>query len=339
MSRHANGRLVIATRGSTLALWQANAVKSLLEQRGHRVELEIIKTTGDRLSERPAANGGPGTPDSENGKRLFVKEIEEALLRGEADLAVHSAKDMPADLPAGLSVAAVLPREDPRDAVVLPRGLPSGDDVRAVLERLGPGPLFGTSSIRRTSQLRAAVPGARFAAVRGNVDTRLRKLDEGRPVEAGHGYDALILAAAGLRRLGLSDRISALIPIDLCTPAPGQGAIAIEAREDDRAVLRAVAALNDDETAAALEAERALVSALGGGCQLPLGGLAQTTPDGQLALSAVVIAPDASRMLRRRLVGEIAVPAALGQRVAQALLKDGAAAILDGARQTERLTD
>lgn len=338
---------MLATRGSQLALWQANTVKSLLERRGHRVELAIIKTTGDRVSETAAGSGRAADSHSAGGgisrdlaqnsvKRLFVKEIEDAMLRGEVDLAVHSAKDMPAELPGGLGVAAVLPREDPRDAVVLPRSAAVGADVREVLEYLGAEPRLGTSSIRRVAQLRAMAPRARFVAVRGNVDTRLRKLDGGRSDEAGGGYDALILAAAGLKRLGLGDRISALLPIERCTPAPGQGAIAIETREDDSRTRRAVEPLNDEETAAALEAERALVAALGGGCQLPLGGIALVTPDGQLALSAVVISPDATRVLRRSLTGEIAVPSALGQRVAGALLKDGAAAILDDVRAGER---
>jgi hydroxymethylbilane synthase len=325
----------IGTRGSQLALWQANTVRNLLERNGYRAELAIIKTTGDRLSEAEGQPAKTADRAAQNGKRLFVKEIEEAMLRQEVDIAVHSAKDMPAELPAGLSVAAVLAREDARDALVLPAHVaPSRAGFRERLAALGTEPRLGTSSIRRVAQIRALVPGARFEAVRGNVDTRLRKVDQAGAGGPGR-YDALILAAAGLRRLGLADRISSTIPIDLCTPAPGQGAIAVEIREDDRRTRSAVEALNDEETAAALEAERALVAALGGGCQLPLGALAWLTSDGQLELMAVVIAPDASRILRARLIGEMTVPSALGRRVADALLSDGAASILDEARAGE----
>jgi hydroxymethylbilane synthase len=312
--------LRIGTRGSQLALWQAHTVKSLLAERGHEVELIIIKTTGDRLSEQPLSEAG--------GKRLFVKEIEDAMLRRDVDLAVHSAKDMPAELPPGLGVAAVLPRENPRDALVLPRGA-DGDAApfEQIMAQLGPGARLGTSSIRRVAQLRAAFAAARFAPIRGNVDTRLRKLDDG-------GYDALILAAAGLRRLGLGERISALLPIEVCVPAPGQGTIAIETRDEDEATRRAVVPLDDPDTAAALEAERALVAALGGGCQLPLGGIAQLTPDGQLELSAIVVSEDGMRVVRRSLTGETAIPATLGRRVADALLQGGAGEILEGSRDT-----
>jgi hydroxymethylbilane synthase len=311
--------LRIGTRGSALALWQANTVKNLLAEHGHDADLVIIKTTGDTLSEANLKDAG--------GKRLFVKEIEDAMLRAEVDLAVHSAKDMPAELPVGLSIAAVLERENPRDAIVLPNGHAShGLEFREIMAALGADARLGTSSIRRIAQLRALFPKARFEPVRGNVDTRLRKLDEG-------NYDALVLAAAGLKRLGLGGRISALLPLDVCVPAPGQGAIAVEIREDDGRTRRAVEALNDENTAVALEAERSLVAALGGGCQLPLGGIALPTADGQLELTAVVISADATRILRRKAVGETTVPYSLGGRVAKMLLEDGAAAILDEVRQ------
>lgn len=310
----------IGTRGSALALWQANTVKDLLAAHGHDADLVIIKTTGDKLSEANLSDAG--------GKRLFVKEIEDAMLRGEVDVAVHSAKDMPAELPNGLGVGAVLPRENPRDAIVLPAGHTAhGLEFREVMTKLGANARIGTSSIRRIAQLRAVFPQVRYEPVRGNVDTRLRKLDEG-------NYDALVLAAAGLKRLGLGNRISALLPFDVCVPAPGQGAIAIEIREDDGRTRRVVDALNDEDTAVALEAERTLVAALGGGCQLPLGGIAIATPDGQLELTAVVISADGTRVLRRKATGETTVPYALGGRVAKMLLEDGAAAILDEVRQS-----
>lgn len=315
--------LRIGTRGSQLALWQANTVKTLLARDGHHAELVIIKTTGDRLSEQNLSEAG--------GKRLFVKEIEEAMLRREVDLAVHSAKDMPAELAPGLAVAAVLPRENPRDALVLPRGHAAhGLEFQQAAAALGERPVIGTSSIRRIAQLRAVFPHARFEPVRGNVDTRLRKLD-GTGGNRGE-YDALILAAAGLRRLGLGDRISALIPIEHCIPAPGQGAIAVEIRADDEATRGRVAPLNDEDTAMALEAERTLVAALGGGCQLPLGGIALPTADGQLELSAIVISADGARVLRRSATGEMTVPYAVGEKVARLLLEEGAAAILDEVR-------
>jgi hydroxymethylbilane synthase len=324
--------LRIGTRGSQLALWQANTVKRLLAERGHQAELVIIKTTGDRLSEQNLSEAG--------GKRLFVKEIEEAMLRNDIDLAVHSAKDMPAELAPGLTVAAVLPREDPRDALVLPTGHPAhGLEFDQVAARLGPAPVVGTSSVRRIAQLLAVFPGARFEPVRGNVDTRLRKLDgtARNSVDAPERpeYHALVLAAAGLRRLGLGERVSALIPIETCIPAPGQGTIAIEIREGDEHTRRRVSPLNDEEVAYALEAERTLVAQLGGGCQLPLGGIALPTPDGQLQLSAIVISTDGRRILRRSATGEMTVPYAVGGKVARMLLEAGAAEILDEVRTSE----
>ena len=200
------------------------------------------------------------------GKRLFVKEIEDALLADDIDLAVHSAKDMSAVLPEELAIAAVLPREDPRDALVLPQGTTVVDFERA-LAHIGEMPTIGTGSIRRIAQLAAVLPHARFTPIRGNVDTRLRKLDAG-------DYEALVLAAAGLRRLGLASRISAAIPVDVCIPAPGQGIVAIEIRDDDRETRDTVSPITDREAAMSLAAERAVVAALGGGCQLPLGAIA-----------------------------------------------------------------
>ena len=241
----------------------------------------MIRTSGDQLQNAPLSDVG--------GKRLFVKEIEDALLRGEIDLAVHSSKDMPAILPEGLTIAAVLPREDPLDAIVLPvraaeavrlkadttyqrtgddrTGSATASDVVSGFSRtlddlvreLGQSPAIGTGSVRRIAQLTRLFPGARFTPIRGNLDTRLRKLDEGE-------HDALVLAAAGLRRLGFASRISIALPADACIPAPGQGIVAVEIREGDDPVRSVIEQINDAAAGAALTAERALVEALGGGC-------------------------------------------------------------------------
>lgn len=308
----------IGTRGSQLALWQARRVASALEAAGITADLVIIKTGGDRLQDAPLADVG--------GKRLFVKEIEDALLAGDVDLAVHSAKDLPAALPDGLELAAALARDDPRDAVVLPEGH-SADGADGVLAELGSSPTVGTSSVRRTSQLAALLPGATFAPIRGNVDTRLRKLD-------GGAFDALVLAAAGLRRLGFGTRISAALSPAECVPAPGQGIIAVEIRAGDDAVRRAVQSLHDQVSGSALAAERALVAALGGGCQLPLGALA-IPRDSDLDLHAIVCSPDGGRVVRRRTRGPATDPEALGRRAAEELATGGAVAILDEVRRTE----
>ena len=227
-------RLRIGTRGSQLALWQARAVARLIEDRGGGAELVTIKTSGDRLQDAPLSEAG--------GKRLFVKEIEDALLGGEIDLAVHSAKDMSAVLPEGLTVPAALTREDPRDAIVLAAGA-SLPDLQAAVAALGDAPAIGTGSVRRIAQLATVLPSARFSPIRGNVDTRLRKLDAGE-------YDALVLASAGMRRLGFASRISAPIPVELCVPAPGQGIVAIETRHDDRETNARLAAIGDPRAGA-----------------------------------------------------------------------------------------
>jgi hydroxymethylbilane synthase len=298
--------LRIGTRGSALALWQARTVAGLLERQGRAVELVTIRTAGDRLQERPLSETG--------GKGLFVKDIEDALLRRDIDLAVHSAKDMSVAMPAGLMVAAVLPREDPRDALVLPYGgTPLGD-----------APRIGTGSVRRSSQLSARFRGARFLPVRGNVDTRLRKLDAGE-------FDALILAVAGLKRLGYGDRISEAIPHADCIPAPGQGIVAIETREDNADARGALEALNDAAAAAAFDAERAVVAALGGGCELPLGAIAVHV-NGTLEMQAIVTSADGARSVRRGGTGDPARPAELGRRVAEELARAGAMEILKEVR-------
>ncbi len=322
--------LRLGTRGSPLALWQAHAAADRLAAAGGPpCTIVPIRTSGDRLQAAPLGEVG--------GKRLFVKEIEDALLRGDIDLAVHSSKDLPAALPDGLAIAAVLPREDPRDAVVLPRrpaaaGRASSiDEIKAAL---GPSATIGTGSVRRIAQLTRAFPGAVFEAVRGNLDTRLRKLDAGT-------YDALVLAAAGLYRLGFAARIALALDPDLCMPAPGQGIIAIEIRDDDARVREHVARIDDPAAAAALAAERSLVAALGGGCQTPIGALARPAPDDEasLELSGLVISLDGARCLRQRARGPRHDPVGLGRRVAEALLEAGAAEILDEARHRQGAVD
>lgn len=305
----------IGTRGSQLALWQAKTVAARLEERGTLTELIVIKTGGDRLQEAPLSEAG--------GKRLFVKELEDALLSGEIDLAVHSAKDMSAVLPDGLTIAAVLPREDPRDALVLSKDT-TVVNFEAALSHIGEMPTIATGSIRRIAQLCAVLPHARFAPIRGNVDTRLRKLDAGE-------YEALVLAAAGLKRLGLETRISAAIPLDVCIPAPGQGIVAIEIRGADRATRDVVAPIANDEAARSLAAERAVVTALGGGCQLPLGAIAVHDRD-SLSVHAVVAWPDGRQAIRRTVKGATPQAAALGEKLAAELVAAGAAEILSAVR-------
>jgi hydroxymethylbilane synthase len=308
--------LRIGTRGSQLALWQANTVAARLAESGAPpTRIVVIRTTGDQLQDRPLSEAG--------GKRLFVKEIEDALLRGEVDLAVHSSKDMPAVLPAGLTIAGVLPREDPRDAVVLPASalgpLPVAlDDLTALL---GPSPSIGTGSVRRVAQLRRIFPGAHFAPIRGNLDTRLRKLDSGE-------HAALVLAAAGLRRLGFESRISLTLPASACVPAPGQGIVAIEIREDDTDVRKIVTRISDADAAVALDAERALVVALGGGCQTPIGALATPAGDGTLEVIGIVATPDGRRVIRASAHGLRGKAARLGAIVGHDLIELGADAIL-----------
>ncbi len=304
--------LKLGTRGSQLALVQANTTAALLKTyAGIDCEIVVIKTSGDRLADAPLSEIG--------GKRLFVKEIEDSLLAGEIDLAVHSSKDLPAILPPGLTLGAVLPREDPRDAVVLPAGRTAStvEDVRALL---GPAPKIGTSSVRRIAQLMSLFPGARFEPIRGNLDTRLRKLDSG-------DYDALVLAAAGLRRLQHAYRISTALPADVCVPAPGQGIIAIEVREDDHRTLDVVKTINDATAGVALDAERALVTRLGGGCQMPIGAYATVEGD-TMTLAGIVIALDGSREVRASASGSVREPGAVGIHVADSLLARGADTIL-----------
>jgi hydroxymethylbilane synthase len=306
--------LRLGTRGSQLALYQANAVADLLRTRaGIACDIVVIKTSGDRLGEATLSQIG--------GKRLFVKEIEDALLDRTIDLAVHSSKDMPAVLPDGLEIGAVLPREDPRDAVVLPGSPEPLSSVEAVVAHLGRSPRIGTSSVRRTAQLARLFPGARFLPIRGNLDTRLRKLDAGE-------FDAIVLASAGLRRLERARRISAALPPGACVPAPGQGIIAVEIRSDAARLRESLTAMDDRAAAAALVAERAVVERLGGGCQMPIGAYASTIGDG-IELRAVVISLDGSRAVRSEGSGAIDQAREVGFQVADRLLAQGAGEIID----------
>jgi hydroxymethylbilane synthase len=305
-------RLRIGTRGSELALFQANAVAELLARRAGVVsDIVVIKTSGDRLADASLAQIG--------GKRLFVKEIEDALGAGEIDLAVHSSKDMPALLPAGLQIGAVLQRDDPHDAIVL-SGARQRLSIHEVVSELGHQPRIGTSSVRRVAQLMRVFPNATFLPVRGNLGTRLRKLDAGE-------YDALVLAAAGLRRLGRADRITASVPTDACVPAPGQGIIAVEIRDVDERAGQLLATIDDPDAAAALRSERAVVTRLGGGCQMPIGALAEIAGD-ELNLRGAVISPDGQRLVRAAASGSRNDAEALGRVVADELLRGGAGDIL-----------
>lgn len=308
----------IGTRGSALALWQAHTVARLVaELGGPACEIVVIRTSGDERS----AGAPPDLPAAGpvNVKRTFVKEIEEALANGAIDVAVHSGKDLPALLPDGLAIGAVLARADARDAIVLP----AGRTVRSLGEarqHLGSTPRIGTSSVRRTAQLRGLFPTAAVVPMRGNVDTRLRKLDTGE-------CDAILLAAAGLIRLGLEARVSAALPVELFVPAPCQGIVAVEVREGDQATRRIVSAITDADASTAFIAERAVVMALGAHCQMPLGAYAEL--DGQsLTLRAVVASLDGRRVIRAEVRGHRGGAAAAGDKLAAHLLAKGAADIL-----------
>lgn len=295
--------IVIGSRGSQLALWQARHISALLAELGTETRIEVIKTTGDKITDVPLAQVG--------GKGLFTKEIEEALLEGKIDLAVHSLKDMPADLPDGLTLAGIPEREDPRDAL-----------VGRTLSELKPGHKVGTSSLRRVAQIHALGIGVATEMLRGNLDTRLRKLDEGK-------YDAIILAAAGLRRLGWEGRIRECIPVETMCPAVGQGALAIETRADDGQAHRLARQLEHAETRIAVTAERALLAVLGGGCQVPIGAYARV--DGpSVHLRAIVASPDGARVVQDDIVGSASDAGRIGEQLARRLLDRGAREILAG---------
>jgi hydroxymethylbilane synthase len=298
--------LVIGTRGSALALWQANHVKATLERlHGLTVRLQIIKTQGDKILDAPLAKLG--------GKGLFVKELEEALLRRDTDLAVHSMKDVPTDLPPGLVLTATSAREDPHDVAVT-------RDGRGLWEQ-AQGARVGTSSLRRVCQVKARRPDFQVESLRGNVDTRLRKLDEGQ-------YDAIVLAAAGLRRLGHAGRISESLDFADSLPAIGQGALGLECREDDAEVRAWLAPLDDAPTAAAVRCERAFLFRLQGGCQTPIAAHAVAHGD-VLHVEGLVGRVDGTEILRDHAEGPLDAPEPLGVRLAEALLSRGAARILE----------
>ena len=295
-------RLRIGSRGSQLALWQANHVAGLLREHGHTVEIEIIKTTGDKITDVALAKVGT--------KGMFTKEIEEALAEKRVDLAVHSLKDVPTELAPEFELAAIMKREDPRDAFISVK--------YSALDDLPRGARVGTSSLRRQCQLKAVRPDLEIFPLRGNVDTRLRKLESGE-------YDAIILAAAGVHRLGLDQHVRSRISADVMCPAVGQGALAIESRRDDAPTRALLGFLNDAATRTAIECERALLGALGGGCQVPIGAYAEQHGR-RLKLRAMVGRPDGSQVLREEAQGDNAEQ--LGREVAQTLLHRGADRIL-----------
>ena len=300
-------KLVIATRRSRLALWQAEHIAARLRElhKGLQVELLPMSTRGDELIDRRLDQAG--------GKGLFVKELENAMADGRAQLAVHSMKDMPAELPPGFELAAITAREDPRDAFVSLKYKTFGE--------MPGGATVGTSSLRRQSQVVERHPGLEVLLLRGNVETRLAKLDRGE-------YDAIVLATAGLTRLGLEARITAHLGADEMLPAPGQGALGIECRSDEREVIALLMLLADPATSACVRAERAVSRALGGSCTLPLAAYAIRVQGNRLRLRALVASADGKRVVRQELEGAAADPEALGNRVAEDLRRQGAAEIL-----------
>jgi len=299
-------KIVIASRESLLAMWQAQFIQKCLRELYPQTEISILgmTTRGDQILDQSLAKIG--------GKGLFIKELEQALEDGRADIAVHSMKDMPMNVPEGFKLAAITEREDPRDAFV--------SNHYGSLDALPEGSVVGTSSLRRESQLRAQFPHLQVQPLRGNVQTRLRKLDEGQ-------YAAIILAAAGLKRLGLSDRITALLNPEQSLPAVGQGALGIECRADRTDLIELMQPLHHPETAYCVEAERAMSRVLGGSCQVPLGAFGEII-NGSLQLRGFVAQPDGSRMVSDALSGTPENGIAMGQQLAQKLIHKGAGEIL-----------
>ncbi len=300
-------KLRIATRKSPLALWQANHVRDALLARHPQLDIELVTMTtqGDKILDTPLAKVG--------GKGLFVKELETGILERRADLAVHSMKDVPVEFPAGLGLGAILPREDPRDVLI--------SNAFSAIDELPAGARVGTSSLRRQCQLRAQRPDLQVLDLRGNVNTRLQKLDNG-------DYDAIMLAAAGVKRMGWKERITQVLAPEQFLPAIGQGAIGIEVRRGDDRVAELVAQLNDDQTAVRVAAERSLNAALQGGCQVPIAGYAEIS-HGVIVLRALVGRPDGSRLIQGVISGRPQDAEELGRVLADDLLSRGAREVLD----------
>jgi hydroxymethylbilane synthase len=306
-------KIVIGTRGSKLALWQAGHIQSELQRRypGTTIEINTIKTTGDKILDVPLAQVG--------GKGLFVKEIEEALLQQEADIAVHSMKDVPTEFPEGLHLAVICAREDPRDALI--SRVRNAKFLIPAFHELPQGAKIGTSSLRRSCQLLNVRPDLKIEQLRGNLDTRLKKLDEGQ-------YDAIILAAAGVKRLGLHNRITETLPFAVSLPAIGQGAIGIECRRDDAFINTLIAPLNHDETSVCVRAERAFLKKLEGGCQVPIAAHARLA-DGRIMMDGLVGSIAGDRLIKGYGEGDAEHPESLGIRLAEDVLERGAKEILD----------
>lgn len=312
-------RLRIGTRGSSLALWQANHIaESLAQRHGIETDLVRIRTAGDHLQSASIAQVNAAIGSESGSKGIFIKELEEALLAGAIDLAVHSMKDVPTEIPDGLEFAAITRREDPRDCLI--------SRESATLNTLAAGARVGTSSLRRQVQLRHQRPDIEAVDLRGNVDTRLKKLDVGE-------FDAIILAAAGVNRLGLSGRVTQILNEDVMLPAVGQGALGIETRANDTETSRLTVAIDHAETRACVTAERALLHELQGGCQVPLGAWSQLVAD-EIHIEAAVFSADGREFVRRDARGSAASPAALGKQLGKILLEAGADKILRLAGRT-----
>lgn len=310
-------KIIVGSRQSTLALTQTqqtiDTIRELCVAAGldYTFEVKPIVTRGDRILDVTLSKVG--------GKGLFVKEIEQALMDGEIDFAVHSMKDMPFELPEGLIVGAVPARQDPRDCLI--------SNTANSLDELPQGARVGTSSLRRAAQLHASRPDLRIESIRGNIDTRIRKLTD-------EGFDAILLAAAGLHRMGWQNKITAYLPTEVCLPAVGQGALAIECRANDEDVLAMLRLVNDPVTERAVAAERKLLGLLNGGCQVPIGAYAVASsadPSSPIALTGIVSSPDGTKLLRETAAGTD--PAKVGSEVAQALLNRGADQLLAEARE------
>jgi len=294
--------LRIGSRGSQLALWQANHIAAVLRERGHQVELEIIRTTGDKITDVALAKVGT--------KGMFTKEIEEALAEGRVDLAVHSLKDLPTELAPEFEIAAITTRENPRDVLLSVK--------YAGLDALPRAAKVGTSSLRRQAQLKVKRPDLEVFPLRGNVDTRVRKLEAGE-------YDAIILAAAGLNRLGKTQLVKQVLPAELMCPAAGQGALGIEIRHGDKATRELLRFLDDQAARMATTCERALLNKLGGGCQVPIGAFAEMA-EGKLTLTAICASPDGTKLIREVQSGSD--PIELGERTGALILNRGGKEIL-----------